>query len=323
LWPFELWQLLTRLFHFARGPRHEQRAATSELPAQAPVAEAPALPERRTFLAQATVGSALSIGFGASSYGALFGRHDYELESVAIKLDKLPRELDGFTIVQLSDIHVGLYVSERELNAGLELVKKARPDIVVLTGDLVDHDPRYAPLLGRFARSLRGIARRGVFAIPGNHDYYAGASEVLHNLREAGTEVLLNRHVQLGDAKGFVLGGVDDVVGAGYGSQGPDLGSAFAGANPDLARVLLSHNPSFYKAAHAHADLVLSGHTHGGQITLFVNPAELVLRHGLVRGLYAHGDSQIYVNRGFGTAGPPARVGSPPEVSKLILTSSA
>jgi uncharacterized protein len=105
-----------------------------------------------------------------------------------------------------------------------------------------------------------------------------------------------------------------------YKGEGPDLTRAFAGATPDLARVLLSHNPSYFPIAKGAADLVLSGHTHGGQITLFVNPAELVLQHGYIRGLYQHGESQIYVNRGFGTAGPPARVGSPPEITRLTLS---
>jgi uncharacterized protein len=97
------------------------------------------------------------------------------------------------------------------------------------------------------------------------------------------------------------------------------LSHAFAAAPPDLARVLLSHNPAFFPTSRTHADLTLSGHTHGGQVTLFINPAELVLRHGLVRGHYTVEGSQLYVNRGFGTAGPPARIGSPPEITRLVL----
>ena len=312
LWPFEVVRLLSRAWQAVRK-RAPATAATT-----------PAEPERREFLAQAAVGSALAVGFGASSYGALFGRHDYSLDTVSIPLAKLPRELDGFSIVQLSDIHVGLFVDERELRAGLELVKRAKPDLIVLTGDLVDHDASYAAMLGRFARQLEGVARRGVFAIPGNHDYYAGVGPVMQALREAGVDVLLNRHVRVGDpGHGFVLAGVDEVTAQGYGGPGPDLRRAFADAPPELARVLLSHNPAYYPAASKYADLVLSGHTHGGQITLFINPAELVLRHGFVRGHYTRDAGQLYVNRGFGTAGPPARVGSPPEITKLILTSRA
>ena len=301
-------------------------SARTEAPASAPHedarAETPALPARRDFLVRAAAGSAITFGMGASIYGTLLGRHDYTLETVPIRLAKLPKALDGLTIVQLSDIHVGTFVGERELSAALDLVQSARADLVVMTGDLLDHDLHYAPVLARFARALQSRARYGVFAIPGNHDHYAGAPTVLRLLREAGTEVLLNRHVQIGDAGGrLLLAGLDDVAGPGFMSPGPQPEVAFAGASPDLARVLLSHNPVYFAESRTYADLTLSGHTHGGQITLFINPAELVLSHGLVRGHYHVGESQLYVNRGFGTAGPPSRIGSPPEVTKLVLTS--
>jgi predicted MPP superfamily phosphohydrolase len=313
LWPYELLSALRGLV-----------SRVIRRPAPEPAALAPEEPGRRDFIGQVAVGGALSLGFGAATYGSVFGRHDYALETVPIVLPKLPRQLDGFSIVQLSDIHVGTYVGEREFRSGLELVRRAKPDIIVLTGDLVDHDPRYAAHLGRFAQALRGIARHGLYAIPGNHDYYTGVNQVLTTLRETGAEVLVNRHVRIGDkAAGFVLGGVDDVAAPGFGAHGPDLARTFAGAPAELARVLLSHNPSFFPSVQRHADLVLSGHTHGGQITLFINPAELVLRHGFVRGHYLRDEGQLYVNRGFGTAGPPARVGSQPEVTKLILTSRA
>ncbi len=284
----------------------------------------PTQPARRAFLAQAATGGAIAIGGGAALYGTLFGRRDYTLETVPIVLSKLPRALDGFTIVQLSDLHVGTFISERELAAALSLVRDAKPDLIVLTGDLLDHDPAYAPKLARFARSLTGLARYGVHAIPGNHDYYAGVDATLRALDEAGVEVLLNRHLTVGNAGGqFLLAGVDDVRAPMYGGPGPRPALAFSGSDPELARVLLSHNPADFEQSHTFADLVLSGHTHGGQITMFVNPARLVLTHGLVRGHYRKDGTQLYVNRGFGTAGPPARIGSPPEVTKLVLSSRA
>ncbi|MET0285580.1 MAG: metallophosphoesterase [Polyangiales bacterium] len=284
----------------------------------------PEQPERRAFLAQAATGGALALGSGSALYGTLFGRRDYTIETVPLVLPRLPRTLDGFTIVQLSDLHVGTFIGERELAAALSLVRDAKPDLIVLTGDLLDHDAAYAPRLARFARSLGGLARYGVHAIPGNHDYYAGVDATLRALDEAGAEVLLNRHVKVGDAGGqFSLGGVDDVRAPLYGGAGPRPAQAFAGADPELARVLLSHNPADFEQSHTFADLVLSGHTHGGQITMFVNPARLVLTHGLVRGHYTKEGTQLYVNRGFGTAGPPARIGSPPEVTKLVLSSRA
>jgi uncharacterized protein len=277
---------------------------------------------RRVFIARAAAGGALSLGMSAAGYGTLFGRRDYTVETVPIRLEKLPRALDGLTIVQLSDLHVGTFVGERELAAALSLVRDARADLVVLTGDLLDHDASYAPLLGRFARSLQGLSRYGVCAIPGNHDHYAGAAKVMQSLRDADTQVLLNRHLRIGQpGASFVLAGLDDVAGPRFDSPGPQLALAFANAPDDLARVLLSHNPAFFPTSRTYSDLTLSGHTHGGQVTMFINPAELVLKHGLIRGHYDVDGSQLYVNRGFGTAGPPARIGSPPEITRLILHS--
>ncbi|MFM2418237.1 MAG: hypothetical protein RL385_2960 [Pseudomonadota bacterium] len=265
--------------------------------------------------------AAVSAGFGTSIYGTVIGRHDYALETVPIRLARFPRALDGLTLVQLSDLHVGQFVREAELARALALVRAAKPDAVVLTGDLIDYDPQYCELLFRFARSLSGIARWGTFAIPGNHDHYVGVHRIERGLGEAGVELLTNRHVTLGNRRqSIVLAGVDDVAGKLLSARGPDLGAAFRGAPADLARVLLSHNPGYFPVSHGHADLTLSGHTHGGQISLVVNPAEIVLGHGYIRGHYAHGPSQLYVNRGFGTAGPPIRVGSAPEVTRLVLT---
>jgi uncharacterized protein len=298
--------------------RLRRRAADPES-LQRTEAGGPSNPSRRAFVHQAAVGGAVSVGVGATLYGTLLGRHDYQLETVPIKLARLPRTLDGFHLVQLSDLHVGNFVGEYEFRRGLELVRRARPDAVVLTGDLIDHDVRFLPELGRFVRLLGEHAP--VYAVMGNHDHYAGVDAVEHTLARAGAAVLTNRHVQIGKGKdSFILAGLDDVFGSG--ERGPHLTRTFAGAPPELARVLLSHNPGYYPTSQAHADLTLSGHTHGGQITLFINPAELVLRHGLVRGHYLRDGSQLYVNRGFGTAGPPTRVGSPPEITQLVLTSA-
>jgi predicted MPP superfamily phosphohydrolase len=312
LLPVELGLLARKLLRWQRARTGEPRSATESVALPSP--------ERREFIAQAAAGGALSLGLGAAVYGTWVGRHDYTVETVPVKLDKLPRALDGLTIVQLSDLHVGTYVNERELSAALALVKQAKADVIVLTGDLLDHDIRYAPMLARFARQLSPLSRFGVHAIPGNHDHYAGASTMMQALREAGTDVLLNRHVRIGQGKDAIaLAGIDDVAGPRFDSAGPRLDLAFAGVDDQTARVLLSHNPVYWPKSFREADLTLSGHTHGGQITMFINPAKLVLRHGLVRGLYHHAGSQLYVNRGFGTAGPPARIGSAPEITRLVL----
>lgn len=291
-------------------------------------ASAPTLP-RRAFLTQATAGSAFLIAGSSSLYGALRGRYDYSVEEVVVKIPGLPRALDGFSIAQLSDVHIGVYTGDPELAIAEELLRKAKPDLIVLTGDLLDNDPRLAPQLGRFVRRLPGLAREGVVAISGNHDYFAGVEEMAAAVTGGGGRMLRNSaHVIGGPGSGFALLGVDDVWARREGA-GPDLERAVR-ALPrlngrvapalDLPRILLCHNPSFFAESAGQVALQLSGHTHGGQINLGIRPADYVLPGGWVAGRYDQNGSVLYVNRGFGTVGPPARVFAPPEVTRIVLT---
>jgi uncharacterized protein len=277
---------------------------------------------RRAFATRSAFGVPLLIGPGTSLYGALVGRHDYRIDEVPVRLPGLSPHLTGYSIVQLSDIHFGTFVDDPELDAAAELVRRARADLIVLTGDLIDHDPRYAPMLGRLVRRLMPLARDGVTAVAGNHDYYAGIDTTLGTLRSAGAKVLVNQGRVVGDRGGaFALLGVDDVWAPRYDlGRGPDLEGALSMVPPDLPRVLLCHNPVFFPEAAPRVQLQLSGHTHGGQVNVGVQLAHLVLPYGYVAGRYERDGSQLYVNRGFGTAGPPARIGAPPEVTRIVLT---
>lgn len=293
---------------------------SSEAVEPAPEPSAPPPLTRRELVRTAATSAALSVGFGASIYGSLFGRHDYDVPEVALRIPGLSPHLDGYRIVQLSDIHFGVYVGDAERRAAVELVRRARPDLVVLTGDLLDHDAAYAPQLGRLVRELEALRPRdGVTVIPGNHDYYAGVDAVLGACRDGGARILRNDGRVLQD--GIALVGVDDVWSRrnGYGT-GPDLAAALATVPADLPRVLLCHNPVFFEEARGQVALQLSGHTHGGQVNLGVRPADLVLPY--VSGLYREEGSLLYVNRGFGTAGPPARVDARPEVTVAVLTAA-
>jgi uncharacterized protein len=306
----------------ARGEAAPAPAAPADEAAAAPPAgeEATVLP-RRAFVAQAAAGSALLVGASSAGYGAIFGRRDYIVEEVVVPIPGLPPELEGFTLVQLSDVHLGQYVGEREVAAASSLVRDARPDMVVLTGDLIDHDAHYADLLGAFARRVGEKARHGVVSVPGNHDHYAGIDETNEALRRAGARVLVNEGMVVGDRRaGFALLGVDDVWSARRGrGRGADLARAISQVPPEMPRVLLCHNPVFFPDASSAVALQLSGHTHGGQVNLIVRPADVVLPFGYVAGLYERDGARLYVNRGFGTAGPPLRVGSPPEVTRVVL----
>ncbi len=280
---------------------------------------------RRNFLAQGAAASAFAAGTGTAFYGAIFGRHDYQIEEIVIPVPGLPKQLDGFCIAQLSDIHIGLFVGEPELRSAEALVQKTKADMIVLTGDLIDSSARFTPELGRLVRRLKPLAREGVVAIPGNHDYFAGIDPVMEALVRGEARVLRNNGLVIGDAGGaFALLGVDDVWAKRMmPGAGPDLPRALKDIeNKDLARVLLCHNPVFFPEAAGQVALQLSGHTHGGQVNLVVRPADWVLPHGYVAGQYEKNGSRLYINRGFGTAGPPARVQAPPEVSRIVLVSA-
>jgi hypothetical protein len=312
----------------ARRSRKEPAAAPTPTapeppPSPPPPETGPAEVSRRGFITQALTGSAIAVGSGSAAYGTFFGRHDYQIEELVVRIPGLSPRLDGFTLVQLSDVHLGLFSGEPEARAAEELVRKARPDLIVLTGDLIDHDPSYTPALGRLTRRLSALSRGGIVAVPGNHDYYTGVDKVMGALEEAGAVVLRNQGRLIGDAGArFALLGVDDNSSRVQVGPGPDLDAALTSlpAAADLPRVLLCHNPSYFMAAAGRVALQLSGHTHGGQIRLGVTPAAVVLGHPFIAGRYERAGSTIYVNRGFGTAGPPTRVGAPPEVTRIVLT---
>jgi len=253
----------------------------------------------------------------ALGWGALRGRHMFELTELPVRIPGLPRALDGYVIAQISDIHAGEHVGDRLIAEGLDVVRRARPDLIVVTGDIVDFDASYAP---SFARKLADLpSRDGVSAILGNHDYYAGADSVVTALRAAGIDTMVNRGklLRAQDGGGFALLGVDDRWATRYRRAGPDLDRALAAVSSHVPRILLSHQPATVDDWAGRVALQLSGHTHGGQINPGFRPAELFLRY--VAGLYEVGGTQLYVNRGFGTVGPPSRVGAPPEITRIVL----
>jgi predicted MPP superfamily phosphohydrolase len=286
--------------------------------ASAPADDQPVV-SRRQAIERVAGGAIFGATAGALGWGIVRGRHAFALEEIVVRIEGWPRALDGYVIAQVSDVHVGTFVGDRELDEGFELVTKIRPDLVVATGDLVDFESTVAGQLAH--RLVRVGARDGAFAILGNHDHYAGAPDVANRLRASGVRVLSNESVRLrgGDGGGFALVGVDDLQGRrsdtpGFG--GPDLTAALRGAG-ELPRILLAHQPRYLREAAGRVALQLSGHTHGGQINPGFRPADLVMEY--VAGRYERNGTTLYVNRGFGTAGPPARVGAPPEVTKIVI----
>ena len=263
-------------------------------------------------------GLALALGAAASAVALRGGLRPPRLVQRELALDRWPRALDGYRIVQLSDIHIGPIRGRRFAGELVQRVNALDPDLVAITGDLVDGPVRR--LLPE-VEPLRGLrARDGVVAVLGNHDFYSGAGDWEEALGRLGVEVLRNRHrVVRRDGAAFLLAGVDDHRGDLRQEGSPeDLPAALAGAPPELPVILLAHDPStFPAAARRGVDLQLSGHTHGGQIWPFGVLVRLAIP--FVAGVHRRAGSVLYVSRGTGFWGPPMRLLAPAEITVLRL----
>lgn len=239
------------------------------------------------------------------------------IERQEIFLRRLPKALDGLRVVHLSDFHYGPLTDSSHLERAVKAANDLRPDLIALTGDYISQDRVYAAPCAELIGRLR--ARFGVYAVLGNHDHWTDADLIADLFRAEGIKVLINEGLRL-DLRGqsFWLAGVDDTM---VGLE--DLSLALAGSTEDELRLLLAHNPIILRrAARAGVDLVLSGHTHGGQVTLRPEKgASGRPRRRMLRGLGRRGNTQIYVTRGLGTVVLPIRYGCPPEVSVLELHS--
>ena len=283
----------------------------------------PAQESRRLLLTQGATATALAVGAPVFLRGGLWSRTDLQVETLEVTIPGLPTELEGLTLIQLSDLHLGVFTGPREIGAVLDRVAQLRGDLIVITGDILDHNPRHIP---EAMRSLAGLrARGGVHAILGNHDHYTGPTLVAQGLRGVGIRTHINGSMALGPdgarGRGLILAGVDDVMAPRIGSGvGPDLGAALRGRDPDDPVVLLAHNPTLFDDMAHRVALQLSGHTHGGQINT-LGVAGSLLRY--VAGRYRRGAATLFVSRGIGTTGPPVRLNAPPEIVRIALTGRA
>jgi predicted MPP superfamily phosphohydrolase len=247
---------------------------------------------------------------------------DAEVVDVPIVLPRLPPELDGFTTVQLTDLHAGYTVGRGFVTDLVRRANQLGADLIALTGDFVDGP---VDLLGDAIEPLRELrAPHGVFFVTGNHEYYAGVDDWLAFYATLGIRTLRNQRVVVAPERGggFDLAGIDDHNAAGAG-HGPDLPAALAGRDPARPLVLLAHQPRQVRSARHHGvGLQLSGHTHGGQLWPwhYIVSAQ---QGGLLAGHSWHGDTQLYVSRGCGYWGPPVRVGAPAEITRVILRAPA
>jgi predicted MPP superfamily phosphohydrolase len=269
---------------------------------------------RRRFIRNVSLGAAGTMGF--TGYG-LAGALDLPgLRHTTLELPQLPREWEGLSIVQVSDVHAGRYMSAERMARITEMINDLEADLVVFTGDQVDRRPSDAD---RFALGFRGIdAPLGVYGILGNHDHYVDPVLSERSLTEAGITPLVNRGVRLdrGGAE-LALIGLEDLNAVG--GRSPDF--SLLGRFPTAYRICLSHQPRTWNhAASAGAHLTLAGHTHGGQIALNQRNLNVARFQGrYIAGPYRRNDSFLYVSRGVGVGAVPLRVGAPPEIDLLVL----
>jgi predicted MPP superfamily phosphohydrolase len=310
---------VVRLIEWIAGRVHRANSpATSESRAVEPV-EAPPTLTRRDVLVRAGALTVTSMSAGSVAFGGLGRARDLRVREVEVFVRDLPPTLEGLTILQLSDLHVGIFTGPRDFAAVVERARGLRPDLVVFTGDLLDNNPAHVPDAMRMFSQIDGALGR--YAILGNHDYYAGHQVVIEGLHRAGIPSLVNQGIVIPSGTrhpGLALLGVDDVTAhRRFPGREPDLDRALRDVPLDAPRIVLAHNPVLFDRYAGRVALQLSGHTHGGQI----NPggiAHVLMRY--VSGRYERNDSVLFVSNGSGFTGPPVRLFAPPELVRIALT---
>ena len=250
--------------------------------------------------------------------GFINARSPARVKRVDVPIDDLPPALHGFTIAQVSDLHVGPTIKRKYVDAVVSAVNELQADLIAVTGDLVDGS--VAELAEHTAPLAQLSARHGTYFVTGNHEYYSGARGWITELRRLGLRVLLNEHVVLDHRGGsIVVAGVTDFSAHHFdAAHASDPAKSLRGAPADAVKLLLAHQPrSAFDAQRAGFHLQLSGHTHGGQFlpwNFFVR-----LQQPFTAGLHRLGRLWVYVSRGTGYWGPPKRLGAPSEITHVRL----
>ncbi|MBX7223021.1 MAG: metallophosphoesterase [Blastocatellia bacterium] len=278
---------------------------------------------RREFL-QAASSTLVCSPLVVSAYGAYVARESYRLERVRLALPNLPPDIRGTRIVQLTDVHAGVFMDYDRMMKFVNVANALEPDLLVLTGDYIPYSSRFIPLFFSAFQHLR--AKHGVFATIGNHDLFTGAVEMLNEgFRANEMKLLVNEQATV-----RIRGSKLNLMGVTYIPQftrenllNLTLDEAMKGMVIRDVPILLSHQPNvFPQAAARQIPLTLSGHTHGGQVKFeflgeHIAPTRLTTDYP--SGLYEIGAAKLYVSRGLGTSGPPMRIGALPEITEITL----
>ena len=267
---------------------------------------------RRRFL-QAGTGGIATVPLLFSGYGAVFTSHTFDIRKLTLPFGISLR------VIQLSDIHAGLFMNRKEIRHYTNLVIDLQPDLFVITGDFISNSISFLP--GCLEEMARVRARYGTFATLGNHEHWYGRlNEISTIFHQYHIPILNNAHQKIRTEQGlFVVAGIDDLR-AGH----PDLRNALSGLDSSIPTLLLSHRPEIFPQAAAYKiPLTLAGHYHGGQIKVNLPGGGISLAHFMTHypeGLYRINNSLLYVNRGIGTTFTPVRLNVPPEITLLNLT---
>ena len=270
---------------------------------------------RREFLKKGLDIGAISLVI-ATNAKAMDNAKNVQLELVDVKINNL---VQPYTIIQISDIHIGGLVDKKFIKSLVDKINILNADSVVITGDLVDTKLEYAiPALNE----LKNIqSKYGTYFIVGNHEYFHGVKPIIDYVNSLGIKTLENENIYIGEKdKGFYLCGVYDWFGNKYGSYQPDINKALENTT-NQPTILLAHQPKYITQLETTKgiDLVLCGHTHGGQIFPFNFLVKL--QQPYIKGLHTHNEfTQVYVNKGTGFWGPPMRLGASSEITILKLS---
>jgi uncharacterized protein len=273
---------------------------------------------RREFLVQSTNLGIIGAATLATSYGIYEARKTPGIVTVDIPIARLPKEFDGFRIVQISDIHAGLTVDRKWIETVVEKVQSLSPDLIAFTGDMADGS---VVKLERDVAPLGELtAPHGKFFVTGNHEYYSGAEQWIRHAGKLGYDVLMNEHraIEKNGARLLLAGVTDYSAGQFFKDQESNPHKAIERAANDDAKILMAHQPrTLYKTDNLNFDLILNGHTHGGQF--FPWNMLATLGQPYIKGLHRYNSSWVYVSKGTGYWGPPVRLGARSEITILTL----
>jgi hypothetical protein len=282
--------------------------------------------ERRKFIKNSSL-AFFGVPFFTIAKDAVDSTYDILINRVTIPIKDLPQEFEGFTIAHISDVHAGSFVDSTFIDSAAEMLNKFKPDIIAATGDFVNFKQDEFDLLHNAFSAMQ--AKYGKFGCLGNHDHFMDKRDthrLINKIEKTDMHLLINENIEIKkENKSIFIAGSDNY---GYGQTFGDFDKTLDGADPHSPIVLLCHDPTNWEREirqRRPVDLMLSGHTHGGQagisfIGKTITPATFVYKH--YKGLYSDFYQHLYINCGLGTSGIPIRLGIPPEITLIILTKS-